>query len=153
MNNFRYGSNEKDCTNRGCCWRPPSANIKREKIRSGVKLDVPYCYYPTSFPSYEIVSGGAGGNGYIYSLQKNESGFRPNEILKLEASIILDTDKRLRVQIVDPNNERYQVPILNNRDRTRNKASVKDADYQISISRNPFSIKVYRKSTGRLMLV
>lgn len=86
-------------------------------------------------------------------MQKNESGFRPNEILKLEASIILDTDKRLRVQIVDPNNERYQVPILNNRDYTKNKATVKDTDYQISISRNPFSIKVYRKSTGRLMLV
>ena len=88
-------------------------------------------------------------------MQKNQSGFRPNEILKLEASIILDTDKRLRVQIVDPNNERYQVPIVNNRDytKTKTKATVKDTDYQIYISRNPFSLKVYRKSTGRLMLV
>ena len=81
---------------------------------------MPYCYYPTSFPTYEIVSGGLNGNDYIYSLQKNQSGFRPNEILKLEASIILDTDKRLRVQIVDPNNERYQVPVLSNKDKIKN---------------------------------
>ena len=103
-----YGSNEKDCVNRGCCWSPPSnPNIDI----SNYKIDEPYCYYPNNFLTYQVVDGGlkSDNSGHSYTLRKNSTGFRPNEILKLEASIIFETDKRLRGMIIIVLNLAYLV--------------------------------------------
>ena len=91
-----YGASEMACESRGCCWTPP-LNQKQFKV------DEPYCFYPKDFPSYHVVSRQnlastslSNNTGYIYSLMKNASTFRPKEILQLEAKIIFETDKRLR---------------------------------------------------------
>ena len=88
-----YSATESACLNRGCCWSPPN-NVNNPKVNE------PYCYYPANFLNYQVVDSSRlsdkDSDGYVYSLQKNASTFRPAEILKLEAKIIFETDKRLR---------------------------------------------------------
>ena len=154
-----YGANQNECIKRGCCWRAPSGreNSQPETVnRTRLGMDVPYCYYPGDFPSYQVVSQSrmAGNDGIVLSLQKSRETFRPNEILKLEVRIHFETNRRLHVQIVDPNNERYQVPVVNiNQPYQQSKYDAKDnnTDYQISINKSPFALKIYRKSTGKLL--
>ena len=142
-----YGANEKDCGHRGCCWSPPN------KKRTSNEVDEPYCFYPSDFPSYQVVDENrvSNKNGYTYSLMKNSSSFRPNEILKLEAKIIFETDQRLRVQISDPNSYRYEVPIIPDNDKKEFKHQTDSPDYQIYVTERPFSLKVFRKSSGRTL--
>lgn len=90
-----YGASEEACESRGCCWTPPL----KQKLKQ-VKVDEPYCFYPKNFPGYDVVNRQRlslpNKAGYLYSLAKNSSTFRPKEILQLEAKIIFETDKRLR---------------------------------------------------------
>ena len=153
-----YGANQNACVKRGCCWRPPSGRDPQLQAvnKTRLDMDVPYCYYPSDFPSYQVVSQSrmADGDGIVLSLQKSKATFRPNDILKIEVRIQFETNQRLHVQIVDPNKERYQVPLVNvNQPYQKSKFSAKDnnTDYQISISKQPFALKIYRKSTGRLL--
>jgi len=139
-------ANQNECIKRGCCWTPPVKNTKYS-----YRLDIPYCYYPSNFPNYQVVNKLKPNDGsLVYSLEKKNATFRPNEILKLEARIIPDSKQRLRVQILDPNNQRYQVPITNDKFFKRQKSDL-DFDFQIYVSDKPFFIRIYRKSTGRLM--
>ncbi len=58
----------------------------------------------------------------------------------------------LKVQITDPNSDRYQVPVLTkNSEKESNTLNGQETDYQVFVADSPFSIKVYRKSSGRLM--
>lgn len=139
-----YGSSQEKCERRGCCWSPPLAN----KFDS----NIPYCYFPSDFPNYHVFSSRKDDNSLVFSLEKLNTTFRKNEILKLEARIIYDTKNRLRVQIKDAKQQRYQVPVFNKEYRAYDKACLKcDTDYQIFVNENPFAIKVYRKSNGRLI--
>lgn len=150
------GSNEKGCLSRGCCWNPRLAKSDKKPTSLNSGTDVPFCFFPEDFPNYKVVSSARRmrGGGMVYSIQKMNTTYRPNEILKLEVRVTFDTKQRLRVQIVDPNNARYQVPVFNDEEeKTENVWTGDDTDYQIAIGDSPFSIKVYRKSTARLMLV
>lgn len=150
------GSSQQGCEARGCCWSPPrrSASHRLTDI-----LDVPYCFYPKDFPTYQVITSGLSNQGLVYALQKPNSTYRPNEILKLQATVSFDTKQRLRVRIVDPNEERYEVPLMNDNFKGQSRKFIKksmqddpdDTDYQVYIGQNPFFIQVFRKSTGRLM--
>ena len=143
-----YNASESECLQRGCCWQPPSQNLNNK--RGKLSDDIPYCFYPSNFPNYNVVSS----SNYIFSLQKDNATFRPNEILKLQVKIIPDTKNRLRVQITDPKNpSRYQVPTLDpeNVGKENEKLNEQDYDFQIFVSETPFAIRIYRKSTGKLM--
>ena len=143
------GANENDCLNRGCCWSPPS---QPEDVNQKYLQNVPYCYYSKDFPAYEVVSGESLPNGYLYSIEKSNNSFRPNEILKLEVRLMFESKERLRIKISDPNSKRYEVPVfkLNKKDKLDSEFG-DDTDYQISVNQKPFFIKVFRKSTGKLM--
>jgi len=144
------GASQAGCEARGCCWSPPRRSASH---RLADILDVPYCFYPKDFPTYQVVSSGLSNQGLVYALQKPNSTCRPNEILKLQATVSFDTKKRLRVRIVDPNEERYEVPLMNDNKKSRKpmRGDPDDTDYQVYIGQNPFFIKVFRKSSGRLM--
>lgn len=153
-NNARFdcypedGANELDCTMRGCCWNKPISNQNN--------INIPYCYFPRNFSSFEVVNQFKTNNSLILSIEKQSSTYRKNEILKLEVRLDLDSNDRLHFKIVDPNSERYEVPLvkLNNYNNNNNKDHVtnfKDTDYQIYIENKPFSLKVFRKSTGRIL--
>ena len=133
------GSNENDCLKRGCCWS-----------NQGDVDMAPFCYFPTDFPNYEVVEDKKIINafGASYQINKKASTFRQNEILNLTVDLFYESEQRLRVKIYDKNNARYEVP-LDIKDKKAEKSA--NSDYYISIADKPFSIKVYRKSTGNLM--
>lgn len=152
-----YGASESACISRGCCWRPPKFNKlsshKFDKKNRNYLLNVPYCYYPTGFPNYQVVSTKKYKNGYSYTLLKANATFRPNELLKLEARILLESSQRARVQIIDPNNDRYQVPLFDESERVYDHSLNGDnTDFQFYVHQDPFYIQIFRKSTGRKML-
>jgi hypothetical protein len=71
--------------------------------------------------------------------------------LNLTVDLFYVSEQILRVKIYDKNNPRYEVP-LNINGETLKKSS-EQPDYYVNISDLPFSIKVFRKSTGNLMFV
>jgi hypothetical protein len=136
------------CVAKGCCWRQPIT----ESENSTLKLNgIPFCHYPKDYPSYRVVAGGFVQNGFFCSIEKENVTFRQNEILKLNVHIIFESKSRLHVKITDPNNERYEVPVILNKKDKINMFTQDDNDYQIFVNENPFSLKVFRKSTGKLM--
>ena len=146
------GSTQAGCLSRNCCWQPPHADENGQ-----VSLDIPYCFFPSNFPNYRIVnSSRTQSGGLVYSIQKSTPTFRPNDILNLEVNIIPETQQRLRVQIIDPANDRYQVPVVKKQAITSSSTTATnfasdEYDYQTTVSNDPFSLKVFRKSTGKLM--
>ncbi|CAF0818858.1 unnamed protein product [Brachionus calyciflorus] len=140
-----YGSNQVECERRGCCWSPP---IGHKKLTND--MDTPYCFFPKDFPNYSVVDKQTQSNTLTYTIEKQNSTFRPNEILKLQVKITFDTKTRLRVQITDPSKHRFQVPIFNREFKAYPKLNnIDETDYQIYINDNPFYIKIIRKSNGK----
>jgi hypothetical protein len=68
----------------------------------------------------------------------------PNDILKLTVDLIYETQQRLRIQIYDSSNRRYQVPL--EVPVVEKKADM--TDYNVVVNAKPFSLVVTRKSTG-----
>ena len=131
---------KEKCSIRGCCW------IDSIELEVGV----PKCYFPSNFPSYKVVQTRENLNGYSYQIYKETKTFRENEILNLTVDLFYESNERLRVKIVDSNNQRYQVPL--NVDENKHKFEKRfNSDYYVNIIDEPFAIKIYRKSTQTLM--
>ncbi len=71
------GSNQATCQARGCCWATFQGNYKR----------IPYCFYPTNFPTYSIVNVTQTGTGYAFGAVRTVKSFRPNDILVLNGTM------------------------------------------------------------------
>ena len=141
---------DTNCSNRGCCWELPNQS---ENFTGKILQGVPACYFPKEYPSYEVISSRILPNGNSYSIEKRKGNNMPNEILNLEVLIFYETKERLRIKIIDPNSRRYEVPVFKlNKDNKLDGEFNGVTDYQISVNRKPFFVKVYRKSTGNLML-
>ncbi|CAF4343495.1 unnamed protein product [Rotaria socialis] len=138
-------SKEK-CLARSCCWRLP-IDIEKQTI-DGVFVDVPFCYYPRDFPTYEVTSNEPTDFGQRIRILKSQRTYMPNDILDLTADIIYETEQRLRIRIYDSLQQRYEVPLKV--PVVEKKADT--TDYEVSISEKPFSILVTRKSTGAILL-
>jgi hypothetical protein len=147
-----FGANEADCVNRGCCWRTPKFDkMSKNKEPNKELASIPYCYYPHNFPNYEVVKKTKLKSGVSYLIQKQNATFRPNEILELSVVITFETSQTLRVQILDPNNKRYQVPEFSEDGFESNVEKDLDTDYQIYVHDSPFYVQIFRKSTGKMM--
>ena len=139
---------EEKCLRRGCCWEP----AKRTYMLNNIQIAEPWCHYPSDFPTYRVVNGEYIPNGYIGSLEKSQSTFRPNEILKLHINVTFDTRQRLRVKITDPNVDRFEVPVILRQGKKSKEFNEDDThDYEFFVNKDPFYMKVYRKSTKKLM--
>ena len=138
-----YNASQNECIKRGCCWRAPT--------NATSNINVPYCYFPSDFPNYQVTAFSKQNDGFIYNLTKAKATFRPNEILNLQLKITFETKSSLRVQIYDPNDQRYEVPLINvNKPYQQLKTNLNDdeMDYQIYVTVLPFSLQIFRKSTG-----
>ncbi|CAF0978923.1 unnamed protein product [Adineta steineri] len=126
---------EATCVTRKCCWRPPIPQTN---------ATVPYCYFPTDFPTYEIISNETTDFGQRIRIQKLQTTYMPHDILNLTVDLIYETQERFRIRIYDTIYRRYevplQVPVVEKR--------ATDTDYEITFSAKPFAILVTRKSTG-----
>lgn len=132
------GLSQEACEGRGCCWKAPvgSSNLNDP--------DVPYCYYPSDFPTYQVTSNQSTDFGQRFQIVKSKATYMPNEILSLTVDLIYETPQRLRIKIYDPANKRYEVPLA-----VPNVTQKADTtDYDVVVRSNPFAIVVTRKSTG-----
>ncbi|XP_053164989.1 sucrase-isomaltase, intestinal [Hemicordylus capensis] len=126
------------CTVRGCCWNPQNETY------------IPWCYFSSSH-GYKVVGGQKETNyGFEAKLRRLPApSLFGNDINKLQLTAEYQTANRFRFKITDPNNKRYEVPHPNIKSFEGPKAS--DTNYGVSITTNPFSISVVRKSNNKVL--
>ena len=135
------GPTQEKCEARKCCWRPPLQQSNSDGLNDP---DVPLCYHPSDFPTYEVTSNQSTDFGQRLEITKSQKTYMPNEILKLTVDLIYETQKRFRLKIYDPVYKRYEVPL--EVPVVEKKADT--TDYEVVVKSKPFSILVTRKSTG-----
>jgi hypothetical protein len=138
------GSSKEKCEARKCCWK---SSVQNSNLQSLTDPTVPSCYYPSDFPTYEVVSKETTDFGQRLRLFRSQKTYMPNDILNLTVDLIYETQQRFRIQIYDSINQRYQVPlevpvVAKKADTT---------DYDVVVNSKPFSLVVKRKSTGVTM--
>jgi hypothetical protein len=132
---------QEKCEARKCCWKAP---FQQSNLNNLGDPDVPNCYYPSDFPNYEVTSNDPTDFGQRIHIVKSQTTYMPNDILKLTVDLIYETQQRLRIQIYDSSNRRYQVPL--EVPVVEKKADM--TDYNVVVNSKPFSLVVTRKSTG-----
>uniref|UniRef100_A0AAX7SUU2 P-type domain-containing protein n=1 Tax=Astatotilapia calliptera TaxID=8154 RepID=A0AAX7SUU2_ASTCA len=135
------------CEARNCCFIPASTAFSSASRPSG-KNGIPWCFYPSEFPSYSLVSLNDTLLGQKATLMKEVKTYYPGDILTIEVEMRYETDKRLRVRITDPSSSRFEVPI--SVPTVTNKTE--SPDYIIELSKQPFGLVVKRRSTGAVLL-
>ncbi|CAF2048966.1 unnamed protein product [Rotaria magnacalcarata] len=135
---------QEKCLARNCCWRSPN---QRFNLSHFSDVDVPFCYYPSDFPNYEVISNEPTDFGQRIRIFKSQMTYMPHDIVNLTVDLIYETEQRLRIRIYDTVFKRYEVPL-------KVPAIEKKADptdYEIVVKSKPFSILVTRKSTGMIL--
>lgn len=135
------------CEARNCCFIPASTAFSSASRPSG-KNGIPWCFYPSEFPSYSLVSLNDTLLGQKATLVKEVKTYYPGDILTIEVEMRYETDKRLRVRITDPSSSRFEVPI--SVPTVTNKTE--SPDYIIELSKQPFGLVVKRRATGAVLL-
>jgi lysosomal alpha-glucosidase len=138
------GNTQHTCELRKCCWRAPFQQSNATDIHD---VNVPYCYYPSDFPNYEVISNEPTDFGQRIQLYKSQTTYMPREIDNLTVDLIYETQERFRMKIYDPANKRYEVPL--EVPVVTKKAGM--TDYEVVVKTKPFSILVTRKSTGVIL--
>lgn len=137
---------KEKCLARNCCWRVliDSKNGTQQPSSSGHLTEAPFCYYPSDFPNYQVVSNQPTDFGQRIEIIKTETTYMPNDILNLTVDLIYETQERFRIRIYDSYSERYEVPLP----VPVVEKKVSQTDYKVVINSQPFGIIVTRKSTG-----
>lgn len=145
-------STEEKCLSRRCCWKPVFSKLNSTLIdpqTGSLKLDVPTCYYPRDFPTYQIVTNESTAFGQRLTIVKRQSTYLPNEILNLTVDLHYETTNRFRLRIYDSTKKRFEVPLPVPLVDTK----VNITDYEVSLVQTPFAILIKRKSTGMTLFV
>ena len=136
-------ASQDKCLARYCCWKPNVSST------NSLEVNVPSCYYPRDFPTYQIITNESTAFGQRLTIVKKQSTYLPNEILNLTVDLLYETAQRFRLRIYDPMKKRFEVPL----DVPVVETKVNVTDYEVSLSQVPFAILVKRKSTGTTLLV
>ncbi len=129
------------CEARKCCWREPLQPSNLTGLRDP---DVPNCYYPSDFPTYEVTSNETTDFGQRIQIVKSQTTYMPQDILNLVVDLIYESEQRFRIKIYDPAYKRFEVPLQV--PVVEKKADM--TDYEVVVKSKPFAIVVTRKSTG-----
>ncbi|CAF4877185.1 unnamed protein product, partial [Rotaria magnacalcarata] len=71
----------------------------------------PFCYYPSDFPNYEVISNEPTDFGQRIRIFKSQMTYMPHDIANLTVDLIYETEQRLRIRIYDTVFKRYEVPL------------------------------------------
>lgn len=132
------------CTKRNCCW---DIHDQPSNLTKNPTLTTPLCWYPSNFTSYEIMSNTSTNYGLEIQLYTPGKTYLKDEITNLTVQIFFETQRRIRVKILDSYYRRYEVPlsvpiITQKADPT---------DYEVDFVSKPFGITVTRKSTNQTL--
>uniref|UniRef100_A0A2K6KA59 Maltase-glucoamylase n=1 Tax=Rhinopithecus bieti TaxID=61621 RepID=A0A2K6KA59_RHIBE len=126
------------CDQRGCCWNPQGA------------VSVPWCYYSKNHSYHmegDLVNTNAGFTAQLKNLPSSPVfGSNVDNVL-LTAEY--QTSNRFHFKLTDQTNNRFEVPHEHVQSFSGNAAA--SLTYQVEISREPFSIKVTRRSNNRVL--
>jgi lysosomal alpha-glucosidase len=137
---------KEKCLARKCCWRVLVQGRSKASNESSDSdfTEVPFCYYPKDFPTYQVVDNHTTDFGVRLRLLKTQATYMPDDILDLTVDVIYEIQQRLRIRIYDSGAKRYEVPLAV--PVVTSKANM--SDYEVAIEEMPFAIVVKRKSTG-----
>ncbi|XP_070581150.1 lysosomal alpha-glucosidase-like [Ptychodera flava] len=143
------GGTQQTCEERGCCWRVPKGrqNITSLNSRELPPLDIPYCYYPSDFPTYSLTNRRSTDYGYTADLKRSTKSYYPNDIMQLKIDVYMETETRVHFKIYDPSIKRYEVPI----ETPKVTKKVSQPKYEVDLQEKPFSIRVARFDPGQGM--
>jgi len=81
---------KEKCLARNCCWRLPieqtNYTLKHLTKNTHNLVDVPFCYYPKDFPTYQVTSTQTTDFGQRIRIIKSQTTYMPNDILDLTNS-------------------------------------------------------------------
>lgn len=100
------GANPAKCEARGCCWIP----AKNKPKNFDVPLNVPYCFFPPNYNTYNYINITETAFGLVAFLKRNYRTAYPNDVEILKLIVKYETDTRLHVKIVDSTNFRFEPP-------------------------------------------
>ncbi|XP_077865950.1 lysosomal alpha-glucosidase-like, partial [Saccoglossus kowalevskii] len=146
------GVTQSKCEARGCCWRLPksSGNHTTPPRRGGRLLptqDVPYCFYPSDYPTYSLSNLKETDYGYTGDLRRSTHSYYPKDIMQLKLDVYFETNTRLHFKIYDANSQRYEVPI----ETPKVTKKVPRPNYEVDFVHEPFSLRVARFDSGQGM--
>lgn len=88
------GANVESCEARGCCWIPV-----KTKSAVGVKLDVPYCFFPPNYDSYNYVNITETAYGCSAFLRRKYRSPYPSDVETIRMDVRFETATRLHVKV------------------------------------------------------
>jgi hypothetical protein len=138
------GSTQHACEARKCCWKVP---LQPSNLTGLQDVNVPHCYYPSDFPTYEVTSNETTDFGQRIRIVKSQTTYMPHDILNVTVDLIYETEQRFRIRIYDSVYARYEVPLQV--PVVEKKADM--TDYEVKFNSKPFAILVTRKSTGAIL--
>ncbi|KAM7121734.1 maltase-glucoamylase isoform 1-T3 [Molossus nigricans] len=126
------------CEQRGCCWKPQGP------------ISVPWCYYSKSH-GYQQEGDRRNTNAGFTAQLKRLSSPSPfgNDVNHVLLTAEYQTPNRFHFKLTDPNNDRYQVPHEHVQAFKGDAAASRT--YDVEVSKQPFSIKVIRRSNNRVL--
>ncbi|XP_069853023.1 uncharacterized protein [Dipodomys merriami] len=126
------------CDQRGCCWNPQGTT------------DIPWCYYSKNH-GYSIEGDLANTNAGFTAQLKSlpSSSLFGNNIDTILLTAEYQTANRFHFKLTDQSKDRYEVPHEHVQPFRGNAAS--SLNYEVEVSKQPFSIKVTRRSNNRVL--
>ncbi|XP_006506111.1 maltase-glucoamylase isoform X5 [Mus musculus] len=130
-------SNKGTCDERGCCWDPQGS------------ISVP-CYYSRNH-GYKMESDVVNTNAGFTATLKNlpSAPVFGNSIENILLTAEYQTSNRFHFKLTDQTKKRYEVPHEHVQPFSGNAPS--SLNYKVEVSKEPFSIKVTRKSNNRVL--
>lgn len=138
------GASQSACEGRGCCWNPgKDSKTSEHDSLERVPLNVPSCYYPKDWISYEYVESAKDGNDFSGIMSLKAKSFYKNDISRIRLQSTSLSDSILRVKIDDPDNVRYepQWPAQSNWDISRTEDSPPKYIFETDATRSGFAVK------------
>ncbi|XP_023568521.1 maltase-glucoamylase, intestinal [Octodon degus] len=126
------------CDQRGCCWQPQGP------------ISVPWCYYSMNHGYQmegDLLNTNAGFTAQLKGLPS--SSLFGNDVDNVLLTAEYQTPNRFHFKFTDQTKNRYEVPHEHVQPFNGNAAT--SLNYQVEVSKQPFSIKVSRRSNSRVL--
>ncbi|CAH8458097.1 unnamed protein product [Schistosoma turkestanicum] len=120
------------CESRGCCW---AAKTILDDDDDGL----PMCFFPKSYPTYQVYSSQKTQRGFIAQLYKSNPIYYENEIKNISFELRQETSSRLRLRFTIPsqlNRWEPSIPL-----GQLEEIPIKNVQYNVSMENSPFGLK------------
>ncbi|KAM5190698.1 maltase-glucoamylase [Callospermophilus lateralis] len=126
------------CDLRGCCWEAQGA------------IGIPWCYYSKNH-GYQVQGDPVNTNAGFTAQLKTLPSSSPfgNDVDNVLLTAEYQTSNRFHFKLTDQTKDRYEVPHEHVQPFNENAAA--SLNYEVEVSKQPFSIKVTRRSNNRVL--